>query len=219
MRLIILCLFASFAIASPAAAAPNDEAWELIRDKKPAKAIEKLDRIIAGQEREHAGETRRIYCAHTPEETLTYMTMAATDGKSAVALDPTWCMAIFLKGFALIDLNRPDDARPYLERAVEMAPMNSQFLSELAEWHKVRHEWTEAYALFERAEPASDLSLAANRQFHKARAIRGMGFVLIEQGRLDDAEKLFRKCLEMDPNDEKAKIELEYIRQQRERRI
>ena len=44
-----------------------------------------------------------------------------------------------------------------------------------------------------------------------------MGFVR-EQARWDEAEKLFRECLKLNPEDTKAKSELDYIAQQRARR-
>jgi Flp pilus assembly protein TadD len=205
------------AAPSGALGKPNDQAWELIRDKKPAEAIVKLDRVIANEAKRHEEERRQIYCAHSPAETLMYTGMAAQAGKAAVVLDPTWCMAIFLKGFALIDLNRPDEAKALFDRAVEMAPMNSQFLSELAEWHKVRREWDTAFTLFERSSAAAELSDEGSRTSHKGRALRGMGFVLIEQGKLDEAERLFHQALELNPNDAGAKNELQYIEEQRER--
>ncbi len=43
------------------------------------------------------------------------------------------------------------------------------------------------------------------------RAWRGKGFVLTEQGKLDESEALYRKCLALDADDGGAKRELEYI--------
>jgi tetratricopeptide (TPR) repeat protein len=233
----IACLFASLllsappgatalALASPAESRATtaeseskiiDDAWTLIREKKPGQAIALIDPVIAAGDRAHAGEQRQIYCASSPEETLMYMLMAANEGKGAIAISDEWCRAIFLKGFALIDLNRPEEAKPLLDRAVAMAPMNAQYLAELGEWHKGHREWDRAYQLFEQAEDAAAMSRPEVRNDHQRRALRGMGYVLIEQGKLDEAEKLFRKCLELDPNDQRAKTELEYIRQQRQR--
>jgi Flp pilus assembly protein TadD len=231
MRKIFLCFVASLlpvpAIsASPAPgtpvaeapAKPTDEASVLIRDKKPAEAIVILDRAIAAEAARHAGETRQIYCAHTPEESLLYTMTAADERKAAIVIEPTWCMAIFLKGFALIDLNRPDEARPLFEQALAMAPMNAQFLAELGEWHKGHREWDRAYALFEKALEGAIFSTPDIRSNHKTRALRGMAFVLIEQGKLDEAERRLRECLQIDPNDEHAKNELQYISEQRGRR-
>jgi len=42
-----------------------------------------------------------------------------------------------------------------------------------------------------------------------------MGFSLIEMRRLDQAEALYRKCLELDSNDRTAVRELQHIRQMR----
>ena len=44
-----------------------------------------------------------------------------------------------------------------------------------------------------------------------------MAFVRSEQGRFDDAEKLIRECLRLNPDDAKAKSELDYIAKQRAR--
>jgi tetratricopeptide (TPR) repeat protein len=231
MRKIFLCFAASLlpmpAISAPpepgppvagTPAKPADEASVLIRDKKPAEAIVVLDRAIAAESARYSGESRQIYCAHTPEESLLYTLTAANDRKAAIVIEPTWCMAIFLKGFALIDLNRPDEARPLFERALAMAPMNSQFLAELGEWHKGHREWDRAYSLFEKALEGAIFSTPDIRNTHKTRALRGMAFVLIEQGKLDQAERRLRECLQINPNDESAKNELQYISEQRGRR-
>jgi tetratricopeptide (TPR) repeat protein len=183
----------------------------LIAGHDPAGAIELLERIMADQEQAHRGETRQIYCARSPAESLLYAGMGVEAKKDVLVLGPDWSMAVFLKGFSLIDLKRRDEARPFLERAVAMSPMNAQFLGELAEWHKNARAWGEASALFERASAAAEFSPDEFKSNDKRRAMRGMGFVLIEQGRLDEAEAMFRKVLEMEPNDAGAKSELQYI--------
>ena len=189
----------------------------LIKERKAAEAISIVEQIIAEEERVHAGEGRLIKSARSPAESLMYALEGATENRETIVLGPTWSMALFLKGFALIDLGRPDEAKPLLEKAVEMAPMNAQFLAELGEWHKTRRQWTEAYALFDRAADAAGISPEDLQRAEKGRALRGMGFVLIEQGRLDEAEKLFRKCLKLNPNDQSARTELQYIREQKAR--
>ena len=203
--------------AEPGLDSRLDRVAVLIKERKPGEAIAILDQLLAEEERAHAGEGRRIMSARSSAETLMYALEGATENRETVVVGPTWSMAVFLKGFALIDLGRADEAKPLLEKAVEMAPMNSQFLAELGEWHKGRRQWTEAYALFERAADATGISPEALQRAEKGRALRGMGFVLIEQGRLGEAEKVFRKCLKLDPNDQSAKNELQYIREQRAR--
>jgi tetratricopeptide (TPR) repeat protein len=212
--------------APPAASAPDSAAQNalieraviLIHDKKAAEAIPLLDRVIAAEEKAHAGEKRQIYSARSMAETLMYMAEASAAKKEAVAFGPEWSLALFLKGFALVDLGSAEAAGPLFERAVALSPGNSQYLAELGEWHKNRREWDQAYARFEKAEEVAGLVAEHRRKPERSRALRGMGFVLIEQGKLDEAEKMFRKCLEIDPNDAGAKGELQFIREQRRSR-
>jgi Flp pilus assembly protein TadD len=55
-----------------------------------------------------------------------------------------------------------------------------------------------------------------------SRAMRGVGFAvgfaLIELGRLDEAEKKFRQCLDLDKGDKKAIAELNYLQNLREKK-
>src|SRR3954470_2131695 len=92
-----------------------DRAADLIGAGKPAEAIAILDPLIAEQEKQGQGETRQVYCARSPAETIVYSGAAAREKKAAVVLGEDACYSIFLKGFALIDLNRSDEARPWLE--------------------------------------------------------------------------------------------------------
>jgi Tfp pilus assembly protein PilF len=213
--------------ATPPAAATSDSAAQnalieravtLMHQGKPADAVPLLDQVIAAEEKAHSGEKRQIYSASSLTETMMYMGEAAAAKKEAVAFGPEWSLALFLKGFALVDLGSADAAGPLFERAVALSPANSQYLAELGEWHKNRREWDQAYARFEKAEQVAGTVSEERRKPERSRALRGMGFVLIEQGKLDEAEKMFRKCLEIDSNDEGAKGELEYIRDQRRSR-
>lgn len=213
---------ASSAASVPDAAAQNaliERAVTLMHEKKNAEAIPLLDQVIGAEEKAYAGEKRQIYSARSGAESLMYMLEAAAARKEAVAVGPEWSLALFLKGFALVDSGSADAAGPLFERAVALSPANSQYLAELGEWHKSRREWDQAYARFKKAEDVAGLVSEHRRKPERSRALRGMGFVLIEQGKLDEAEKMFRKCLEIDPNDEGAKGELEFIRQQRRSRI
>jgi tetratricopeptide (TPR) repeat protein len=236
MRRVILGILVSLATpamplgaawAAPAAAdsqqnveaAAIDQAFAAIGAKDPAKAIALVEPIIAAQDAAHRKDPRRYYSAGSPTETLAYAGLGARDGKETVVVGPEWGTANFVKGFALIDLGKSDEARKYLERAVELSPFNAQFLGELGEWHKARHEWPQAYELFQRGEAVANMMPSEDSQkYFLRRALRGQGYVLIEQGKLDQAEALFRRCLQIDPDDAGAKNELNYIAQQRQKR-
>ena len=50
-------------------------------------------------------------------------------------------------------------------------------------------------------------------------AFRGIGYDLVELGRLDDAEAAYRKCLAIIPDEPKSLGEIEYIREQRKKSV
>jgi tetratricopeptide (TPR) repeat protein len=220
---LLLAAPQAHAAAAPAAAPDPDQvqvdrAADLIQNGKPGEAVAVLDPLIAAQQRERADDDRTAFCARSPVEASYYAGQAAQQKKRVVVLPQSSCYSIFLKGFALIDLNRSDEAKAYLERAVAMAPSNSHFLGELGEWYKNRHDLDQAWTYFTRASDASEMSPPERKTFDKTRALRGQGWILVERGKLDEAEQLYRRCLELNPDDSHAKSELEYIAQQRAKR-
>ncbi len=227
-RILMVAVAAAMWSAHASAQAPDDvsgtelaqveQATRFIRQGKANEAIQSLEPVIAANEARHKGSKREVYCARSSVETLLYMGMAAAAKREAVAVYPTWCDAIFLKGFALIDLGRHAEARKWLERAVAMAPNNAHYRSELAESYKTERNWEKAFAHFEQAAgDARTLSPDDVKTTELARALRGMGFVRIETGHLDEAQKLFEECLRLDPNDAIARSELQLIGELRAR--
>ena len=220
---LALCSTAALATDPDAVAQAEQQqvvtAVHLISDQKLNDAIGLLDKVIAANDARHQDKGQQVYCARSQAEVLLYMAEAAAAKRRAIAVDPTYCDAIFLKGFALIDLGQAAEARRYIERAVAMAPRNAYFRAELAESYKTARDWENAFAMFERAaSDAREFSPEDSKTFELTRALRGMGFVRSEQARWDEAEKLFRECLKLNPEDTKAKSELDYIAQQRARR-
>lgn len=189
-----------------------DKAVTLISGGKAAEAIPILDEVIAAEEARHKDEGRMMFSARTLTEAIVYSGLAGTKSKSAVVFDDTWSLGYFLKGYALADLHRGNDAKPFLDKAIELSPMNAQYLAERGEWHKSQRDWTSAYGDFEAASTAAEFSPDDLKSFEKRRALRGMAYVRVEQGQLKEAEKLLRQCLNIDPSDEHAKQEIEYIK-------
>ena len=201
--------------ARSANGAKIDQAANLIKAGQAAEAIKILDVVIADEGARHRDSSQIYFSARSLVEAIVYTGLAGAQSKNSTILDDSWAYGHFLKGFALIDLGRSDEAKAEFDNAIGLAPMNSQFFAERAEWHKNRKDWSNAYADFESASNAAEFSPDDAKKAEKARALRGMGFVRIEQGEFKEAEKLFRQSLKLQPGNEGALSELEYIKSRR----
>ncbi len=197
-----------------------DEASALGKATKPQAAIERCDNVIAAFKAQYGNQKAKIYCARSSTESAAYLFMAAaglpgTSGKGydAIVLSSAWARAYYLKGYALQDLGRIAEAKAALQQALALSLWNSQYLSELGSVYQREKNWPKAKATFEDAEAQAATSPADSKGEDLARARRGVGYVLVEIGKLDEAEKKYRQCLATNPKDTKAAQELEYVRQ------
>ena len=186
------------------------EASQLVGEGKTQDALTKVEEALESYESRFSEQKGRIYSIRDPAEALLYMAMAANDKQDAIAVEFEYGFAWFLRGYLLVEQRRLDDALVSLNKAVELSPMNSQYLSEAAHIHQGRRNWAEALALYESAEAYSEFS-GDQTQEHKARALRGQGFVLARMGRFDGAEKACRGALAIDPADARAKEGLKAV--------
>lgn len=193
-----------------------------IRKQNPSGVLPLVEPVIAALQEQQKVQVSQ--CADDMTQTIMLSALQAAAMKkqteetpgskpqSAAVIDSAFCLAPFLKGFALIDLQRWDDAEPMLRLASESAPLNAQYRNEYAEWFKAMKQWQKAHDVFAEAYDLGQWeSDEGARKFNQARALRGMGFTEIEMGDLDKAEESFRKSLELIPNHEGAKSELQYI--------
>jgi tetratricopeptide (TPR) repeat protein len=196
------------------------EAHDLINAKQLRPAIEKCDRVLAAFQERYGKAKEKIYCARGSAENLGYLLKATSEadkGKSggkkvAMVISPTWASAWFIKGYALEEMGKIADAKSALKHALELSPWNSHYLSELAYLTAMEKNLPEAKKLYEAAEEHAELSPDDSKAEERGRARRGIGYVLVEMGKLDEAEKKYQECLRDDPNDKKAAAELEYVR-------
>lgn len=194
-----------------------DAAARLLQQGKPAEAIDGIDKVIAHFEAQRKEKTDLAYCARSPAESLAYLLQAAKDKTPASVYGPAWCDAYFLRGYALVELGRTAEARAALERAVRLAPREAHYRSELAELYARDKNWNDALAAFDASAKVAEESVDKERRNAElGRALRGKGFALVELGRLDEAEAMYRRCLEIDPADRKATNELRYVQQRRQ---
>jgi tetratricopeptide (TPR) repeat protein len=76
----------------------------------------------------------------------------------------------------------------------------------------MRHDWPGALGYFNRArDTAPVFAPEGEADAELARALRGIGYVDVELGKLDEAEAMYRRCLDIDPKDQKATGELGYV--------
>lgn len=193
------------------------DAGDLIRAKRPLEAIPILDAVIAAEQAAHAAEKATIYSSRSITETLLYSVSGAKEKKAVIVFDATWSLALFMKGFALIDAERRSEGGDYLKQALVLAPLNANYLNEYAEFQKHDNDFTGAMASFQSAADAAQFAPENVKSAEQRRAWRGMAYVLSEQRKFDEAEALYRKCLALDPDDKGATAELGWIAQQRQK--
>jgi tetratricopeptide (TPR) repeat protein len=186
---------------------------QLVKEHRPAEAIQNyFDKVIASYEATYPPDGKTVYCARSAPESLSYLAQSAKDNKSSVVIGPVWCDAYFLRAYGLIDLGRYAEARQSLEKAIGMSPGNAHYVSELASLYRLEKNWKEALANYETAaQLARDFSPPESRVIELGEALRGKGYVLVELGRLDDAEAIYKQCLEINPADKVAIGELGYV--------
>lgn len=199
---------------SSAIDATYDAGMAMIRAKNPGKAVELMRPVLADFERRYAGEKRDIFCAVTPEQSSRYLADAAKANRPALSIDAGWCRAQYVTGYALIDLQRLPEAQTAFERLVRFAPQNARYLNELAYVFMKQKKWKDSLEIYRRAEVAADLSPDRVTE-ERCLALKGVGYNLVELGDFNAAEAAYRKCLNINPDDEDSPRELKYIEEQR----
>lgn len=189
------------------------EAQAFAANKKPKEAVKKCDQVIRAYKRHFSNSEERIYCARTSTETLAYLLMAASvEKQSAKAISSIWADAHYVKAYALLEMGRNAEAKKDLRRAVELSPLNSSYLSELGHVLQIEKDWSGAMEVFKSAEEHAGFSPEDAGARELGRARRGLGYCLVELGKLEEAEEVYLRCLATDPDDNRAKAELAYVR-------
>ncbi|MFA4969802.1 MAG: tetratricopeptide repeat protein [Sulfuritalea sp.] len=190
-----------------------NEGTKLAQGRKFREAIERFDSVIAAYEERFRDTEDRVRCARWLGETLYYLLEAGKiePKKKVIGLSQTWADAYFMKAYILVHVGQFAQAKPILEKAIALSPSNSLYLSELGGIFQREKNWPMALEAFQSAERATEFSPASTKNFELAKAWRGVAYVFVEQKRLDEAETLYRKCLELDKNDASAANELRYI--------
>lgn len=192
------------------------EGIRMIEEGHTLEAIEgPFGDVIKRYEAKYAGSEKKIYSADGGTEVLMYMMLAASAKPpvSAVALGPAWARAYWGRGYAFNELGRYDDAIVELNKALELAPMNSQYNAELAFAYQRKQDWERSLGLYQLAHAYAEIT-ADDAPEMQCKALRGQGFNLVELGRYDEARKAYHDCLKIKPGEPKSTGELQYIDEQ-----
>ncbi len=228
LRAILVAIFLLMAVPTWAqeSAPPADEEAKLATlleegarfaaAGKPTEAISYFDKVAAAYEQKFQGSKVKIACPRWSVESLMYLLEAANSHTETEIVSVNWANAYYLKAYSLTDLGQVSAAKELLQKAIALAPLNAQFLSELGNVYQREKDWPNALQAFRSAEAAArKYSPPAVKNAELSHAWRGIGYVLVEQNQLDEAEKMYRQCLDLDKNDVKAQDELGYIQELR----
>jgi tetratricopeptide (TPR) repeat protein len=211
------------ALAEDKSVQPQTEisrAVALIKQHQASEAIQILDSVI-GRFDSNISEAQTkglVFCAADPVEVVLYSGMAATQKKRGVVFGPDVCDAFFYKAYALIELGRKEEAVSTLERLTSLSPLRAQYLVELGYAYRVSGQLEKSQKAYQQAIGASEATKdKQSAKLFRAAARRGLGYLAIDRGDLDQAEKHYRQSLEDDPGSAIAKSELRFIESERQK--
>ena len=170
-------------------------------------------KVIEYYEKKHGQSKAKLFTARSPKETVYYL-LSVTGEKniSSQMVSIVYSLAYYFSGYSYIELKDPNKAKASLEKAIELAPENSLYYSELGHLYQMERNWEKSKALFAKAKLAAEfMSPDDSKNFDVLRAKRGVAYNLVELGDLDGAEKEYQECLKIDSNDTRSRNEIKYI--------
>lgn len=121
----------------------NTQAWSAIEARQPQAAFDALTPAVAAYEAELKSEKRRVYCGMSPTEAIAYLALGAKNKTGAVVVLPGYCEALFLRGFASVDLGHHAEAKAIYGKLLALAPMNAHFNTEYGQLLGREKKWGE----------------------------------------------------------------------------
>ncbi len=191
-----------------------DKAGELAAQHKAAEVLTILQPVIADLEKTVADDRSKgnlVFCASSTTEAIFYGGLAAQQKKSGIVLGSQICEALFLKAFALTDLQQGGEAIATLEELTALAPYQAHYFVELGFAYRVNGQTEKARAAYQHAIDFSALAGTGGGYRDRAAALRGIGYILTDQHDLDGAQKAYGESLKYDPDSTIAKSELKFI--------
>ena len=207
--------------AAPAAARPKlykvEAAQKLLLSGKVDEALALVDPIIAQALKSDAKEPDAM-CPSEATALLQEMLKQETKRDVLITTENDWCKAMLVKGYALNELKRPQEAEAILAALTGHAPNNAQYLVEYAYTARLNGRLEKAMALFKDAEARAAAMTNRDSGAHwQAVALRGQGYIHVEYKRWDDAQQAYQRSLELEPANKLALGELKFIEDTRPR--
>jgi Flp pilus assembly protein TadD len=185
----------------------------LMQSKRSAEAIQIFDKVAASYASRFKDKNVTYFGARSPTESLLYVVQAANANKGrAQVVSANWGYAYYLKGYALLDLGQISEAKSQLQRAVALIAAEFAVPVGAGPYLSGRNELEiGAGDISTRRKRRNGVLTAQRAECGARQGLTGMGFVYVELNRLDDAEAMYRKCLELDRNDAAAMRELGFV--------
>jgi tetratricopeptide (TPR) repeat protein len=156
--------------------------------------------------------TVRRYSAQNQMQVILYAALPDEKMPGVEVMDGDWADAYLMKAYALIELKNIPEAQDALAAAIRLSPMNPQYQSELGYTYQVLKQCDASIESYRAAASVAELGSTDDRKLEDlGLAWRGEGYCLVEQGKLDEAEAVYRKALAANPKDRKSQAELEYV--------
>lgn len=172
------------------------------------KAIDEIQPLVAYCKKKIISDDSRYFAFSNQSEFDAYLS-EHPNSSNIIWLDIVCADTFELVGFILASVRQWEDALRWLDMSIALAPYMAGPHTEKGYVYNGMKNFTEAIKEYEVALNMSSNYSASNHI--KPIALRGMGFCLIELGQLDKAESVFKESLILEPENEIALSELQYI--------
>jgi tetratricopeptide (TPR) repeat protein len=140
--------------------------------------------------------------AHKPKVAMTYFDKVIASGEKDKML---YADAVYNKGYAYIDLKNLKEAKKWIQKSMKLSPEKSLYVSELGYIYQRERDWKNSLKMYTKAEKL------AKTYSEIGRALRGKGYVFVEQKEFSKAKKEYKKAIKINSNDKLSVAELKYI--------